>query len=247
MARVIAVANQKGGVAKTTTVHALAAALVEEGRSVLAVDLDPQASLSFALGVEDEPERSMFDVLVGKTPIADILYETRGVDVAPSSIELAGAESQLLTRTGREFVLTRALKPIKDTYDIVLLDCPPSLGTITANALTAADELLIPLQAELLTLRGLAQLMATIEDVRSVTNPRLEVLGAVITMYDRRTRLGREVIEELRASSDIRVLEPFVPKSVRVAEAPGRGMSVLDHAGSNPAAEAYRALARQIG
>ncbi len=246
MSHVLAVANQKGGVAKTTTVHALAAAMVEQGRTVLCIDLDPQASLSFAMGVADEPDSSMYNVLVERRPITEVLYESNGIDVAPAAIELAGAESRLLTRTGREFVLARALKTLRDEYDVVLLDCPPSLGTITINALTAADEVLIPLQAELLTLRGLAQLLATIDEVRMVTNPDLIVRGAIITMYDSRTRLGREVIAALRNEHEIELLEPFVPKSVRVAEAPGRGLSVLGHAGRNPAAEAYRALAAQL-
>lgn len=239
-------ANQKGGVAKTTTVHTLAAALAERGAAVLCVDLDPQASLSFAFGVEDEPDQSMFDVLVDGCPIEEILYESGRIDVAPSSIELAGAESSLLTRTGREFVLSRALKTSHDRYDIVLLDCPPSLGTLTINALTAADQVIVPLQAELLTLRGLAQFISTIDEVRVLTNPDLTVLGAIITMFDSRTRLGREVVDEIRQAHAIRVLEPFVPRSVRVAEAPGRGLSILGHSGSHPAAEAYRALARHL-
>lgn len=241
-----AVANQKGGVAKTTTVHALGAAMAILGRRVLCVDLDPQASLSFATGIEDDPERSMFHVLVEHEPIEAILYESAGMDVAPSSIDLATAESRLLTRTGREFVLARALKAVRDQYDVILLDCPPSLGTITINALTAADEVIVPLQAELLTLRGLSQLLATIDEVRVVTNPDLTVRGAIITMFDPRTKLGREVIVEIRQAHQLEILEPFIPRSVRVAEAPGRGISVLDHAGSHPAAAAYRSLAEQL-
>lgn len=243
MARVIAVANQKGGVAKTTTVHALGAAMVELGRRVLLVDLDPQASLSFAVGIEDDPDPSMHDVMMGRAEISEILYESNGLDVAPSSIDLAGAEVHLLTRPGREYVLERALRPVIDGYDLVLLDCPPSLGILTINGLTAAGEVLIPLQAELLTRRGLGQLLDTVADVRSYTNPGLTVLGAVITMFDPRTRLARDVVEDIRSNHEVDVLEPFVPKSVRVAEAPGRGLSVLAHARGSAAATAYRELA----
>lgn len=243
MTRVIAVANQKGGVAKTTTVHALGAALSELGRRILMVDLDPQASLSFATGIEDEPDPSMHDVMMGRSTIADILYESSGVDVAPSSIDLAGAEVHLLTRTGREYVLQRALRPVADDYDFILIDCPPSLGILTINGLTAASEVLIPLQAELLTQRGLGQLLDTVSDVRSFTNPDLQVLGAVITMFDSRTRLGRDVIDDIRRTYRVDILEPFVPKSVKVAEAPRRGLSVLGHARTSAAASAYRELA----
>ena len=242
----LAVANQKGGVAKTTTVHAVGAALVERGRTVLLVDLDPQASLSYAAGVEDDPTPSMHDVMMGRSGIGDVLYESGGLDLAPSSIDLAGAEVHLLTRTGREHVLARALRPMAAAYDYVLIDCPPSLGILTINALTAASELIVPLQAELLTRRGLSQLLETVGDVRSFTNPDLSVLGAVITMYDRRTRLGREVLEELHRRHTIEVLEPFIPKSVKVAEAPGRGRSILDHASTSPAAAAYRELTARI-
>ncbi len=190
-ARVIAVANQKGGVAKTTTVHAIAAGLAELESRVLTVDLDPQASLSFAMGIRDEPEPSMHDVMIGRAEIAEILYESMGVDLAPSSIDLAGAEVHLLTRTGREFVLQRAIRPLVDDYDYVLIDCPPSLGILTINALTAASEVIIPVQAETLSHRGVRQLIETVDDVRQFTNPDLAVLGVLVTMFDSRTRLGR--------------------------------------------------------
>ncbi len=246
MSRVIAVANQKGGVAKTTTVHTVAAALSEIGRRVLVIDLDPQASLTFSLGVDEEPEPSMHDVMMQRAGIDEILYESDGIDLAPSSIDLAGAEVHLLTRTGREHVLSRALKPMLDRYDFVLIDCPPSLGLLTINGLTAAGEVLVPLQAELLTHRGLTQLLETIGDVRNYTNPTLRVLGAVMTMFDTRTRLGREVVAAIRDEHSVRILEPFIPKSVKVAESPGRNVSVLGHAGTSRAAAAYRELAMAI-
>ena len=245
MPRVIAIANQKGGVAKTTSTHALSAALVERGRKVLAIDLDPQASLTFAMGVEEEPSPSIHDVMLGKAAIAEILYESNGIDLAPSSIDLAGSEMHLLTRTGREHVLDRALRPV-DAYDYVLIDCPPSLGILTINALTTAGEVLIPLQAETLARRGVDQLLETVGDVRQFTNPDLTVAGAIVTMFDARTRHSQEQLELLRARRDLHVFEPPVPKSVRVAESPGRGLSILGHAHRHPAAQAYRSIAEAL-
>lgn len=245
-ARVITVANQKGGVAKTTTVHAIAAGLVERGRSVLAIDLDPQASLSFAMGVTDEPEPSMHDVMMGRTQITEILYESNGIDLAPSSIDLAGSEVHLLTRTGREFVLQRALRGLVDDYDYVMIDCPPSLGILTINALTVAGEVLIPVQAETLSHRGVGQLLETVEEVKQYTNPDLRVAGVVITMFDSRTNLGQEVVATLKSNHDIHVFDPPIPKSVRVAEAPGRGLSVLSHASTSKPAGAYRRITEEV-
>ena len=236
-------ANQKGGVAKTTTVHALAAGLVEMGRKVLAVDLDPQASLSWSMGVEpDDLDQSLHDVLMGRIEAEEILYESNGIDLLPASIDLAGSEVHLHTRTGREYVLERALEPIVDRYDHVLLDCPPSLGILTVNALTAADRIVIPVRAETLSQRGVDQLRDTINDVRLYTNPDVELAGIIITMHDARTRLGQEVIQRL-VDAELPVWDPPVPRTVRVAEAPERGLSVLDTARTSRAAEAYRQLA----
>jgi chromosome partitioning protein len=245
-ARVIAVANQKGGVAKTTTAHAIAAGLVERGRSVLSIDLDPQASLTFAMGVEQEPEPSMHDVMMGRTQISEILYESNGIDLAPSSIDLAGSEVHLLTRTGREFVLQRALRGLVDEYDYVMIDCPPSLGILTINALTVAGEVLIPVQAETLSHRGVGQLLETVEEVKQFTNPDLRVAGVVVTMFDARTNLGQEVVATLKSNHELHVFEPPIPKSVRVAEAPGRGLSVLAHASTSKPAVAYRQITEEV-
>lgn len=187
----------------------------------------------------------MHEVMLGKAEVGEILYESNGIDLAPSSIDLAGAEMNLLTRTGREYVLDRALRLV-ESYDYTLIDCPPSLGILTINALTAADEVLIPLQAETLSRRGLDQLLETVGDVRQFTNPELTVSGAVVTMFDSRTRHGQEQLALLREVPDLRIFEPPIPKSVRVAEAPGRGLSVLGHARSHPAASAYRALAEAL-
>jgi chromosome partitioning protein len=244
MTRLFAVANQKGGVAKTTTVHSLGAALAERGRPVLLVDLDPQACLTFSLGVD--PDSSLHDVMVHQTPARDVVVKVRDLHLLPSSIDLAGAEIYLLSKTGREYALAKALAPIISSYDVVLIDCPPSLGILTINGLTAADEVIIPLQCETLSGRGVGQLLETVDDVRQYTNPRLAVAGVVATMFDGRTRLGQQVLASVRDDFGLEILPPPVPKSVKVAEAPGLRCSVLEHAPHSPAAEAYRALAATI-
>ena len=248
MGSVIAFANQKGGVAKTTTVHSLGDALIERGRSVLLVDLDPQACLTYAVGLNaDELDGTLHEVFVGRVNAVDILVERPGCPaILPSSIDLAGAEVHLLTKTGREHVLVRALKPLLNQFDYVLLDCSPSLGILTINGLTSAQNVAIPFQCETLSNRGVGQLLETVDDVRNFTNEHLKILGGIATMFDGRTRLAQEVLADVATSYNLEVLEPPIPKSVRVAEAPGHGLSVLQHAPTSPAAEAYRALAESI-
>jgi chromosome partitioning protein len=247
MSTVIAVANQKGGVAKTTTVHTLAEALSERGRSVLMIDLDPQACLTYATGIEsDSLDITIHDVFLGRNSASDILLERDGPDLLPSSIDLAGSEIHLLTKTGREFVLKRALAEVKDDYDVVLIDCGPSLGILTVNALTAADTVIIPFQAETLSDRGVGQLIETIDDVRNYTNEDLSIMGGVATIYDARTNLSRRVLEDVKETHGLNIIEPPIPRSVRVAEAPEAGVSVLAHAGRSKPAAAYRELARAI-
>jgi chromosome partitioning protein len=247
VARVVAVANQKGGVAKTTTVHSLGYALVERGRRVLLVDLDPQACLTFSTGIDpDGLERSLHDVFVRKMKVADVrrhVDAVEGLDVVPATIDLAGSEVHLLTRTGREQALTRALEAVADDYDVILIDCPPSLGVLTINGLTAAQEVLIPLQCEALSHRGVGQLLETIEDVRTFANDRLLVRGVIATMYDDRTRHGRSVLQSVHERYGLEVLEPAVRKSIRFAEAPERGRCIIQHAPGSAGAQAYQALA----
>ncbi|GMQ98620.1 MAG: AAA family ATPase [Acidimicrobiia bacterium] len=247
MTRVVAVANQKGGVAKTTTVHTLAEALTDLGKNVLMIDLDPQACLTYAADAEpDELDQTIHDVFLGRAKAADVMLERDGPDLLPSSIDLAGSEIHLLTKTGREFVLKRALADIKDGYDVIFIDCGPSLGILTVNALTAADTVLIPFQAETLSDRGVGQLLETIDDVRHYTNENLEVLGGIATMFDSRTNLGKKVLIDITETHGLNVIDPPIPRSVRVAEAPGEGKSVLQHARRSRSAEAYRELAANL-
>ncbi|MGI9155128.1 MAG: ParA family protein [Marmoricola sp.] len=244
--RVLAVANQKGGVAKTTTVASLGAALAELGQRVLLVDLDPQACLTFSLGIDPEDlELSVHHVLSkGLDPHEVILRTDDGVDLLPATIELARAEADLLTRTGREYVIRSAIEDLD--YDWVLLDCPPSLGVLTVAALTAATGVLIPLQCETLSHRGVGQLLDTVHDVKRFTNRELEVWGVLPTLYDGRTKHSRAVLETISETYSLEVIAPPIPKSIRFAEAPAAGQSILRTSRSNKGARAYREVAADL-
>ncbi|KHJ73318.1 ParA family protein [Rhodococcus sp. Chr-9] len=247
MATVLAVANQKGGVAKTTTVASLGAALSALGRRVLVVDLDPQGCLTFSLGHNpDKLERSVHDVLVGGVETKDVLLDTaEGMSLLPATIDLAGAEAMLLMKPGREYTLKRALASVEDDYDVVVIDCPPSLGVLTLNGLTASRSVLVPLQCETLAHRGVGQLLRTVNEVKQITNPDLELLGALPTLYDSRTTHSRDVLADVSDRYDLPVLAPPVPRTVRFAEASASGATVL--AGrKNKGAEAYRALSENL-
>jgi chromosome partitioning protein len=248
----LAVANQKGGVAKTTTVASVGAALAELGQSVLLVDLDPQACLTFSLGIDPEDlELSVHHVLTKGLNPSEVVIETDdGVDLLPATIELARAEADLLTRTGREHVLKGALDDLAESgassYDWVLLDCPPSLGVLTVAALTAAGGVLIPLQCETLSHRGVGQLLDTVHDVRRFTNRDLEVWGVLPTLYDGRTHHARAVLETISETYDLEVVEPPIPKTIRFAEAPAAGRSILATSRSSKGAKAYREVAEAL-
>jgi chromosome partitioning protein len=245
-ARVVAFANQKGGVAKTTTTLNLAVALKERGFRVLAVDLDPQGNLTMSQGMNpDEIERSMFDVLVHKIPITDVLREAE-ITLAVSSIDLAGAELALSSMIGRERALEKALAPVKPEYDYVLIDTPPSLGILTINALVASDGIIVPVQCEYLSLRGLVQLQNTLGMIREHLNPHVEIEGILPTMYDSRTLHSREAVEILEENFGDLVYKTKIRKTVRYAEAPVKGSSVLAYDPEGPAAEAYRELAKEV-
>lgn len=246
MAKVIAFANQKGGVAKTTTTLNLGVALREMGQRVLVVDLDPQGNLTMSQGMNpDAIERSMFDVLVHRVPISDVIH-TVEVDVAVASIDLAGAEMSLSALIGRERALEKALVEVRDRYDYILLDTPPSLGLLTINAFVAAHGVIVPVQCEYLSLRGLVQLENTLAMVRENLNPGVRVEGIVPTMFDGRTLHAREAIEILEEHFGDLVYHTRIRKTVRYAEAPVKGSSVLRYDPSGPAAQAYRDLAKEV-
>src|SRR5262249_43588500 len=239
---VIAFANQKGGVAKTTSTLNLAVALSEQGHSVLTVDMDPQGNLTMSQGLNpDSIDRSMYDVLVHRLPIDQVIMKGE-VDLAVSSIDLAGAELALSSIIGRERALEKALFPVKDRYDFVLVDTPPSLGLLTINALVASNGVIVPVQCEYLSLRGLVQLENTLSMIRENLNPDVEIQGILATMYDGRTLHCREAVEILQENFGELVYKTRIRKTVRYAEAPVKGVSVLKYDPSGSAAEAYREL-----
>jgi len=244
---ILAVANQKGGVAKTTTVASLAAALHALDRRVLVVDLDPQGCLTFSLGHNpDKLDSSVHEVLTGDAKVEDVLIETaEGIVLLPATIDLAGAEALLLMRAGREFALKRALAPILEDFDVVVIDCPPSLGVLTLNGLTAAQSVLVPLQCETLAHRGVGQLLRTVSEVQQITNPDLALLGALPTLFDARTTHSRDVLGDVSDRYSLPVLAPPIPRTVRFAEASASGATVLSGR-KNKGAQAYRELAENL-
>jgi chromosome partitioning protein len=246
MGRVISFANQKGGVAKTTTTLNLGVAFAEHGLKVLLVDLDPQGNLTMSQGLNpDSIERSMFDVLVHRLPVQEVIHHAEA-DLAVSSIDLAGAELALSSMIGRERALEKALVEVKDGYDYVLIDTPPSLGLLTINALVASSGVIVPVQCEYLSLRGLVQLENTLSMIRENLNPRVEIEGILPTMYDSRTLHSREAVEILQENFGDLVFGTKIRKTVRYAEAPVKGTSVLKYDPSGSAAEAYRELAKEV-
>jgi len=246
VSRVIAFANQKGGVAKTTSTLNLAVAFAEQGHRVLAVDLDPQGNLTMSQGLNpDAIERSMYDVLVHRLPVDQIIHRGE-IDLAVSSIDLAGAELALSSMIGRERALEKGLMPVKGRYDFVLIDTPPSLGLLTINALVAASGVIVPVQCEYLSLRGLVQLENTLSMIRENLNPAVEIMGILPTMYDGRTLHSREAVEILEENFGDLVFKTRIRKTVRYAEAPVKGLSILKYDPTGTAAEAYRELAKEV-
>jgi|ERR1051325_50381 chromosome partitioning protein len=247
MTKIISLANQKGGVGKTTTAINLGASLAACERSVLLIDLDPQANATSGVGISNV-EKSMYDVLVEDTPLRDIVVPTElpTLFVAPSSVDLVGAEVELRDAIGREYYLKRALESVAGDYNYILIDSPPSLGLLTINGLTAAHSVLVPLQSEYFALEGVSQLMNTVERVRGAVNPGLDIEGIVLTMYDERMNLARQVADEVRAHFGEKVYQTIIPRNVRLGEAPSFGKPIILYDIRSRGSEAYVSLAKEF-
>ena len=249
MARTIAVANQKGGVGKTTTTINLSAALAEQGKKVLLVDLDPQGNATSGVGVDKRDlENTVYELFVGRTTLDECLLETDflNLSVLPANINLSGAEIDLIDMENREYHLKDILQQIKDDYDFILIDCPPSLNMLTVNAMTAADTVLVPIQCEYYALEGLSQLIHTINLVKKRLNPHLQLEGVVFTMYDARTKLSMQVVENVKQTLKENIYNTIIPRSIKMAEAPSYGMPITAYAPTSPGADAYRLLAMEV-
>ena len=248
MGKIISVANQKGGVGKTTTTVNLSTILAKKGKKVLLIDTDPQGNATSGLGVSKDVELSVYDILIGDTEFDETLQETaiKNLKVCPSNISLAGAEVQLVSMISREQRLKTKLDKIKDQYDYILIDCPPSLGLVTLNAFTASDSVLIPVQCEYFALEGLGQLLNTVNLVKKHLNKNLEIEGALLTMYDARTNLSNQVVKEVKKYFEDKVYKTVIPRNVRLSEAPSYGMPITVYDPRSKGAKAYEKFAKEL-
>ena len=249
MGRVIALANQKGGVGKTTTSINLGACLAKLGQKVLLIDAAAQGNATSGLGIRKaDIKADVYDVLVNEVPMTDVIIHTsrKNLDIVPATIQLSGAEIELTSQMAREKRLADAVVPIRDSYDYILIDCPPSLGMLTINAFTACDTILIPVQSEYYALEGLSQLLNTIQLVQKHFNPNLKIEGVLLTMLDARTNLGNEVVEEVKRFFKDKVYQTIIPRNVRLSEAPSHGMSIIDYDPSSRGAKEYMVLAKEV-
>ena len=249
MSKIIAVANQKGGVGKTTTTVNLAACLAKEGKKVLLIDVDPQGNSSSGLGIDKRRvEKTVYDCLINEEKMENATMSTQyeNLDICPSNLDLSGAEIELISVMGRENRLKQSLEGVKDKYDFILIDTPPSLGLITINTLTAANSVLIPIQCEFYALEGVSQLVETIKRIKKALNPSLFIEGIVMTMYDARTNLAVEVVDEVKRFFPDKVYKTIIPRNVRLGEAPGFGRPIIYYDESSKGAEAYTELAKEF-
>ena len=249
MGRVIAVANQKGGVGKTTTAINLSACLAEKGQKVLAIDMDPQGNMTSGLGIDkDEVEKNIYDLMIGQVGVEEVLQKEaiENLDIIPTSIDLSAAEIELIGVDDKEFIIRNAIAPIKDNYDYIIIDCPPSLSMLTINAMTTADSVLVPIQCEYYALEGLSQLIHTVELVKERLNPILKIEGVVFTMYDARTNLSLQVVENVKENLQQNIYKTIIPRNIRLAEAPSYGMPINLYDAKSAGAESYMALADEV-
>ena len=249
MGRIIAVANQKGGVGKTTTSINLAACLAEKGKKVLAVDMDPQGNLTSGLGVDkDSVEKSIYELIIGEVDIKEVINKEvlENLDIIPTSIDLSAAEIELIGVDDKEYILRNAIDQVKDQYDFVIIDCPPSLSMLTINAMTTADSVIVPIQCEYYALEGLSQLIHTVELVKDRLNSKLEIEGVVFTMYDARTNLSLQVVENVKDNLQQNIYKTIIPRNIRLAEAPSYGLPINKYDPKSTGAESYMRLDDEV-